>query len=73
VGDPAFDLVDWITDWAAPDRWQERSDALATATGVAPARLWSWLRALAVVIAAARLAGPRPDDELADRLLALGA
>jgi streptomycin 6-kinase len=71
MGDPAFDLVDWITDCAAPDRWQERSDALAAATGVAPARLWSWLRALAVVIAAARLAGPRRDDELADRLLAL--
>jgi streptomycin 6-kinase len=73
LGDPAFDLVDWITDWATPDRWQERSDALAAATGVAPARLWSWLRALAVVIAAARLAGRRRDDELADRLLALGA
>jgi streptomycin 6-kinase len=72
IGDPAFDLVDWITDRAAADRWQERSDALAAATGVASSRLWSWMRALAVVIAAARLAGPRRDDELADRLLALG-
>jgi streptomycin 6-kinase len=71
VGDPAFDLVDWIADFAPAEHWKERSDALAAATGVAPARLWSWLRALAVVIAAARLAGPRRDDELVERLLAL--
>lgn len=64
VGDPAFDLVDWITDCAAPDRWAERSHALAAATGAAQPRLWRWLRALALVIAAAR-------DDLADSLLAL--
>ena len=71
VGDPAFDLVDWVADFAPAEDWKERSDALAAATGVTPARLWSWLRALAVVIAAARQAGPRRDDELAERLLAL--
>jgi streptomycin 6-kinase len=71
VGDPAFDLVDWITDFAPADRWEERSAELAAATGVAPDRLWSWVRALAVVTAAARLARPRRDDELVERLLAL--
>jgi streptomycin 6-kinase len=71
VGDPAFDLIDWITDCAAPPEWTERSHALAMSAGVAPARRWRRLGALAVVIAAARLRGSRRDDELAARLLAL--
>jgi streptomycin 6-kinase len=56
LGDPAFDLVDWIIDCAPPDQWPRRSAALAAATGVADERLWGWVRALAVVTAAARAA-----------------
>jgi len=64
AGDPAFDLVDWIVDRAGPDAWAARASALAEATGLPSARVWDWMRALAVVVAGTR-------DDLADRLVAL--
>jgi streptomycin 6-kinase len=49
IGDPAFDLVDWVLHDGDPI---QRAHALAAATGHDPQRLLAWTRATAV------LAGP---------------
>jgi streptomycin 6-kinase len=56
VGDPAFDLVDWVLrgDVAPPQRAQQ----LAAATGLDAQRLLAWARATAVLNF--ELGGPPP-------------
>ncbi|WP_196449408.1 hypothetical protein [Planomonospora sp. ID82291] len=60
VGDPAFDAVDWVLGGGAA-RAQETAARLGLDTG----RVLAWCRALAVAVAASRLARGRHDTETA--------
>jgi streptomycin 6-kinase len=56
VGDPAFDLVDWVLHDGDPI---ERAHALAQATGQNAQRLLAWTRAAAVLVGPAVVRRPR--------------
>ena len=57
VGDPAFDLIDWVLVGSATEHESARRCAwLAGEVGVAPARLWRWCASTAVLVAIGRLA-----------------
>ncbi|MGW6918443.1 aminoglycoside phosphotransferase family protein [Kitasatospora sp. NPDC054939] len=67
LGDPDFDLVDWVLDGSA-DRvaLQGRIEELtALVPGSDPERVLAWCRALAPVVAAPRVAAGRRDAETA--------
>jgi streptomycin 6-kinase len=69
VGEPAFDVVDWVFwNTRAPD-WESRSRDLATALGIERARVWAWCSAFAAMVAAG--AAARGASEV-EALLALG-
>jgi streptomycin 6-kinase len=52
LGDPAFDLVDWVVDPSDdPDAWRQRAASLAAATALDADRVWQWCRALAPLLA----------------------
>jgi streptomycin 6-kinase len=70
VGDTAFDAVDWVF-WGAyeSDEWKARNEALASALGLDPDRLWAWCCAFAPLLAAngtTREAPPETVDALLD-------
>ncbi|MFD1146975.1 aminoglycoside phosphotransferase family protein [Saccharothrix hoggarensis] len=69
VGDPCFDIVDYVLDAAGRDGVAARVERVAAAAGLDADRLHAWSRALAPVIAVSRL-----DDEPAlAELLSLAA
>lgn len=71
VGDPAFDLVDWVFWNAEVPAWESRSRDLAVLAGSTHDRLWSWCSAFAALLAASRVArGGNPDEIAALRTLA---
>lgn len=72
VGDPAFDVVDWVFFNTTADHWEARSNDLASLLDVDPARVWSWCSAFAAAIAAGRIARGRAPGDL-DALLDLAA
>jgi streptomycin 6-kinase len=53
VGDPAFDLVDWVI-WPHdhPSNWRPRVRTLAAALGLDADRIWEWCRTFAAMLAA---------------------
>lgn len=57
VGDPAFDLIDWIL-WQTdlPDEWRLRTNALVKLTGIEAERAWAWCQSFAALLAALELA-----------------
>ncbi|AUY54608.1 aminoglycoside phosphotransferase [Streptomyces sp. CB01881] len=63
LGDPDFDLVDWVIDGATGLPGLERRIAGLTALvpGADPRRVLDWCRASAVIIAAPRVAAGRQD------------
>lgn len=73
VGDAAFDAVDWVF-WGAyePDEWKARNEALASALGLDPDRLWAWCCAFAPLLAANGTTREAP-PEIVDALLDLTA
>lgn len=72
LGDPAFDAIDWVlADSGDEPEVRERIDRLAARVhGLDPDRVWSWCRAMAVVIGVIALAG-RGDTKAGEQLLAL--
>ncbi|WP_238412218.1 aminoglycoside phosphotransferase family protein [Saccharothrix deserti] len=58
VGDPCFDVVDYVLDAAGREGVEARGIRVAKAAGLDPDRLHDWCRALAPMIAISRL-----DDE----------
>ncbi|MGW4110944.1 aminoglycoside phosphotransferase family protein [Actinosynnema sp. NPDC004786] len=60
VGDPCFDVVDYVLDAAGREGVAARAGLVAEAAALDPDRLREWCRALAPVIAVSRL-----DDEAA--------
>ncbi|MEV7023398.1 aminoglycoside phosphotransferase family protein [Kitasatospora sp. NPDC093558] len=62
LGDPDFDLVDWVLDVSHPDALDRRITGLcALVPGSDAARVLAWCRAIAPVVAAPRLAAGRED------------
>ncbi|WP_406208148.1 phosphotransferase [Kitasatospora sp. NBC_01560] len=65
LGDPDFDLVDWVlddvTDLPALDR--RTAELCALVPGADPDRVLAWCRTLAVIVAAPRAAAGRRDAE----------
>lgn len=57
VGDPAFDLIDWIL-WRTdvPDEWRLRTNALAELVGIDAERAWAWCSAFGALLAALEVA-----------------
>lgn len=72
VGDPAFDVVDWVFWRAGPHDWASRSRELASALGMEQGRVWAWCSAFAAMFAASRVARGGRQDEV-ESLLALAA
>jgi streptomycin 6-kinase len=72
IGDPAFDLVDWVFWNAEGSEWNARSHELSSLLGVEPERLWAWCSAFAAILAAGsiRRGGNR---EQVDALMNLAA
>ncbi len=64
VGDPAFDLVDWVFWNAEVAAWELRSRDLATLSDAKPDRLWAWCSAFAAMLAATRVARGGNSDEV---------
>ncbi|GAB2965037.1 aminoglycoside phosphotransferase family protein [Saccharothrix stipae] len=64
VGDPCFDLVDYVLDAAGNQGVADRAEQVAEAAGLDPDRLHDWCRALAPVIAVSRLDDPTTLTEL---------
>ena len=62
VGDPTFDLIDWVLVAGGDERAAEpRAEWLASRVGVDPARLWRWCESTAGLVAISQLvrsAGP---------------
>ncbi len=57
VGDPAFDLIDWVLVDGGDERTaMPRAERLADRVGVNPAKLWRWCESTAVLVAIAQLA-----------------
>jgi streptomycin 6-kinase len=55
VGEPAFDVVDWVF-WNTEARdWESRSRDLASALHIEYARIWAWCSAFAAMLAAGRV------------------
>ncbi|MFI8083293.1 aminoglycoside phosphotransferase family protein [Kitasatospora sp. NPDC086009] len=67
LGDPDFDLVDWVLDGVTDRPALDRAiaDLSARVPGADPARVLAWCRALAVTVAAPRAAAGRHDAETA--------
>ncbi|MFB7617473.1 aminoglycoside phosphotransferase family protein [Kitasatospora sp. NPDC056181] len=67
LGDPDFDLVDWVLDGATGRPGLERRIAglAALVPGSDPQRVLDWCRACAVMVAAPRVAAGRQDAETA--------
>ncbi|MGV9264053.1 aminoglycoside phosphotransferase family protein [Kitasatospora sp. NPDC003701] len=67
LGDPDFDLVDWVLDGVTDRPALERRIAglSALVPGADPVRVLAWCRTLAVVVAAPRAAAGRQDAETA--------
>ncbi|MFJ9949600.1 aminoglycoside phosphotransferase family protein [Kitasatospora sp. NPDC091207] len=67
LGDPDFDLVDWVLDGVTDRAALERRIAglSALVPGADPARVLAWCRTLAVIVAAPRTAAGRQDAETA--------
>lgn len=63
VGEPAFDVVDWIFWNVDALHWESRSRDLASALDVGHARLWAWCSAFAAMLAAGRVARGGADVE----------
>jgi streptomycin 6-kinase len=73
VGDAAFDVMDWVF-WSSsnPAEWEPASRNLAAMLGYDPARLWSWARAFAALLAAIKAARGAAGDGV-EALLAIAA
>jgi streptomycin 6-kinase len=56
VGEPAFDVVDWVFWNTDASRWESRSRDLASALSVEHPRVWAWCSAFAALLAAGRAA-----------------
>ncbi|WP_245950550.1 aminoglycoside phosphotransferase family protein [Saccharothrix carnea] len=67
VGDPCYDVVDYVLEAAGREGVAERGALVAEVTGLDPDRLHEWCRALAPMIAVSRL----DDDAARTELLAL--
>ena len=65
VGDPAFDLIDWVLVGGDTREARTRAEWLAARVGVDPARLWRWCESTAVLFAIGRLAGSAEPAESA--------
>lgn len=65
LGDPDFDLVDWVLDGVTDRPVLDRRIAglSALVPGADPERVLAWCRALAVIVAAPRAAAGRRDAE----------
>lgn len=63
LGDPDFDLVDWVLDAVTSRAGLDRRSAAlcALVPGSDPARVLAWCRAVAPIVAAPRLAAGRAD------------
>lgn len=72
VGDPAFDLIDWVFSGGV-DRTTlvRRAERLADEAGADRARLWRWCGCTAVLIAIVRLLRGTSSDDAVQPLLAL--
>ncbi|MEU4745781.1 aminoglycoside phosphotransferase family protein, partial [Actinosynnema sp. NPDC023658] len=64
VGDPCFDVVDYVLDAAGGEGVADRADQVAGAADLDPDRLREWCRALAPMIAVSRLADEPARTEL---------
>ena len=72
VGDPAFDLIDWVLVGGGDERTaMPRAEKLADLTGVDPAKLWRWCESTAVLIAISRLVWLNRPTDATHSLLAL--
>ncbi len=56
VGEPAFDVVDWVFWKADAAEWESRSRDLASALDFEHARVWAWCSAFAAMLAAGLVA-----------------
>lgn len=69
VGDPCFDMVDFVVVSGSPEEFTSRAQALAPLVGVPTDHLLAWSRVNAVVTAVSRLSAGR-DDARNQHLLA---
>lgn len=62
VGDPAFDLIDWVlADAGDEHRMRQRAEWLASEVGADPTSLWRWCECTAVLVVISQLArGSKP-------------
>lgn len=68
VGDPCFDMVDFVVTSGTAPEMLDRGDDLAALTGTDPQRLRAWVGVNAVVTTVSRLAWAAPDERTATLL-----
>lgn len=74
VGDPAFDLIDWVLIDSKDRRTLiQRAERLSSQAGVDPSNLWQWCGCTAVLIAISRLIRSKNHTNATRLLLALAA
>ena len=74
VGDPAFDLIDWVLAEVSDSRTlMRRAEWLALEANAKPENLWRWCCCTAVLIAVVRLLRERRLDDYIRWLLAFAA
>jgi streptomycin 6-kinase len=71
VGDPAFDLIDWVLVDGDERAAMPRAEWLADQVGVDSAKLWRWCESTAVLIAISKLVRRDGPTETIRSLLAL--
>lgn len=72
VGDPAFDLIDWVLVEGGDERTaMPRAERLADLTGVDPAKLWRWCEITAVLVAISKFVQRDSPTEATRSLLTL--
>lgn len=69
VGDPAFDVVDWVF-WltSEPGTWNVRARELAAALHLDPQRIMDWCAAFAAPLAAGKIVRGAPADHITSLL-----
>ncbi len=74
VGDPAFDLIDWVlVDVRDKRTLMRRAERLSSQVGVDPSNLWRWCGCTAVLIAISQLVRFNAPTNATRPLLALAA
>ena len=72
VGDPAFDLIDWVLVEGGDERTaMPRAERLADLTGVDPAKSWRWCESTAVLVAISKFVQRDSPTEATRSLLTL--